>query len=79
MIANDRFPDLPMATTGTNPWHDESLGAMTPAADQIQHGQNMIVLGPDGGMEWQRMRPSGNGTFHQPDTIQPTGTTVRRG
>ena len=61
MIANDRFPDVPMATQGTNSWHDDSLGDEVPAVDNIPGGQNLMTVGDDGGFEWQRARPNGTG------------------
>jgi hypothetical protein len=66
MISNDRFPDVPMSTQGVNPWHDESLGPVTPAYDGIPGGQNLLAVGDNGGFSWQRARPSGTGNFHAP-------------
>ena len=65
MIANDRFPDVPMATQGQNSWSNDSLGDQVAAGDnEIPGGKNVLTAGPDGGMEMSRARPSGNGTFH---------------
>jgi len=78
MIANDRWPDVPMATQGTNPWHDESLGDQTPMVDGIPGGQNLMTIGDDGGFEWQRARPGGDGNFYQPTHRVPNNTTARQ-
>ena len=74
MISNDRFPDVPMATQGVNTWHNQNLGDPIETADGIQHGQNQITLGPNGGMSWQRARPSDSGTFHETGTAYPGNT-----
>ena len=74
MISNDRFPDVPMSTQGVNGWHDESLGSPVPNQDGIYHGQNLISLGPDGGMEYQRLRPGPNGTFYAHGANYPGNT-----
>jgi hypothetical protein len=45
-----------------------------PNQDGIYHGQNLISLGPDGGMEYQRLRPGPNGTFHTHGANYPGNT-----
>jgi hypothetical protein len=77
MVANDRWPDVPMATQGTNPWHEDSLGDETPAVDNIPGGQNLMTIGDDGGFEWQRVHPY-EGRFYQPTHRVPHNTTVRQ-
>lgn len=77
LISNDRFPDVPMSTQGVNNWHDDTLGDQADNADGVYHGQNQITLGPNGGMEWQRMRPGPNGTFHQHGADYPGNTVAR--
>jgi|GEM_PF-1973156 hypothetical protein len=74
MISPDRFPNDPMSTQGVNAWHDESLGDQVYSADGIYHGQNIITLGPNGGMQWQRARPGTQGTFHQSGSDYPGNT-----
>ena len=79
MIANDRFPDVPMATQGTNDWHDESLGGEVVTVDNIPGGQNLMTVGDDGGFEWQRARPNGTGGSHQTNYRVPNNTIARQG
>ena len=65
MIANDRFPDVPMATQGQNQWANDSLGDQVETNDGVPGGHNTLTAGPNGqGMELSRARASGNGTFH---------------
>ena len=66
MIANDRFPDVPMATQGTNDWHDESLGGEVVTVDNIPGGQNLMTVG-------------GTGGFHQTNYRVPNNTIARQG
>ena len=77
MISNDRFPDVPMSTQGVNQWHDQSLGDPIEPADGVYHGQNQITLGPSGGMQWQRARPTIEGTFHETGSSYPGNTVAR--
>ena len=77
MISNDRFPDVPMSTQGTNAWHDDSLGDQVDPVDGVYHGQNQIVIGPNGGMSWSTARPTAEGTFHQNGQGYPGNTVAR--
>jgi hypothetical protein len=77
MISNDRFPDVPMVTQGVNPWHDQSLGSIAAPDDGTGGNQNIITLGPKGGMQWQKARVGTDGSYHSVDTDQPEGTIVR--
>jgi len=74
LISNDRFPDAPMSTQGVNSWHDASLQDPVDNPDGIYHGQNQITLGPDGGMQFQKARPTRQGSFHKTGTPYPGNT-----
>jgi len=64
MIADDRFPDVPVSTQGNNPWNDNTLGAPLLVTSNIDSGENVITVGDRGGVSMVRARPNGRGTFH---------------
>jgi hypothetical protein len=63
-IQNDRFPDVPMSTQGTNDWHDDSLEDQLPDDQCVATGMASLSVGATHGFQWQKARPTADGGFY---------------